>query len=128
MAKFEGNKQDVVKNIKTLKSCRAGWAIMISEASNHGLSSDAKEVLYELYEISGTIILALENRLGGSDVDKRVSHITHNKLVNFVSSEKFEKFSTLGVTGESDVITLDTRARISLMFECLDIISCTKVI
>ena len=58
MAKFEVIGQDVVETINALKSYRSGWANDIREGWSCGLPG-AKEVLYELYEISGTIILAI---------------------------------------------------------------------
>ena len=121
MAKFEVIGQDVVETINALKSYRSGWANEIREGWNCGMPG-AKEVLYELYEISGTIILALENRLAGSSVDKMAIHMTHDKLTKFVKSELFGEFSALGEAGACGVVRSGTKHHIRVMFECLEVL------
>ena len=121
MAKFEVIRQDAVETINALKSYRSGWANDIREGWSCGLPG-AKEVLYELYEISGTIILALENRLAGSGVDKMAMHMTHDKLTKFVKSELFDEFSVLGEAGVCGVVRSGTKHHIRVMFECLEVL------
>lgn len=121
MAKFEVIGQDVVETINALKNYRSGWANEIREGWNCGMPG-AKEILYELYEISGTIILALENRLAGSGVDKMAMHMTHDKLTKFVKSELFDKFSCLGEAGACGVVRSGTKHHIRVMFECLEVL------
>ena len=121
MAKFEVIGQDVVETINDLKRYRAGWANEIREGWCCGMTG-AKEVLYELYEISGTIILALENRLAGSGVDKMAIHMTHDKLEKFVKSELFDGFSALGEAGLCGVVRSGTKHHIRVMFECLEVL------
>ena len=121
MAKFEVIGQDVRETINALKIYRSGWANDIREGWSCGLPG-AKEVLYELYEISGTIILALENRLAGSGVDKMAMHMTHDKLAKFVKSELFSEFSCLGEVGACGVVRSGTRHHIRVMFECLEVL------
>ena len=121
MARFEVVGQDVVKTINELKSYRSGWANEIREGWRCGMPG-AKEVLYELYEIAGTIALALENRLGGSDVDKMAIHMTHDKLTKFVKSELFDEFSALGEAGVCGVVRSGTKHHIRVMFECLEVL------
>ncbi|MBQ9731800.1 MAG: hypothetical protein IJV97_01770 [Alphaproteobacteria bacterium] len=122
MAKFEICKHDVEETINALKSYRSGWANDIREGWNCGMQG-AKEVLYELYEISGTIILALENRLAGSGVDKMAMHMTLNKLEKFVKSELFDEFSVLGEAHACNVVTSGTNHHIRVMFECLEVLT-----
>ena len=78
--------------------------------------------MYELYEISGTIILALENRLAGSGRDKMAMHMTHDKLEKFVKSELFDEFSCLGEAHMCGVVTSGTKHHIRVMFECLEVL------
>jgi len=118
MAKFEVIGQET---INALKSYRSGWANDIREGWSCGLPG-AKEVLYELYEISGTIILALENRLAGSGIDKMAMHMTHDKLTKFVKSELFDEVSCLGEAGACGVVRSGTKHHIRVMFECLEVL------
>ncbi len=118
MAKFEVIGQDVVETINNLKIYRSGWANEIREGWNCGVPG-AKEILYELYEISGTIILALENRLKGCSGDKMALHMTKDKLEKFVKSEAFDEFSALGEAGLCGVVRSGTRHHIRVMFDCL---------
>ena len=121
MAKFEVIGKDVRETINALKNYRSGWANEIREGWSCGLPG-AKEVLYELYEISGTIILALENRLAGSGVDKMAMHMTHDKLEKFVKSELFDGFSALGDVGLCGIVRSGTKHHIRVMFECLEVL------
>ena len=121
MAKFEIVRNEVVETISALKMYRSGWANEIREGWGMGMT-EAREVLYALYEISGTIILALENRLNGSNVDSMAIRMTHDKLKKIVKSDLFDEFSALGEIGACGVITSATKHHIRVMFECLEVL------
>ena len=112
---------DAVKKINALKCYRSGWANDIREGWKLG-PTDAKEILYQLYEISGSIILAMENRLQNDCGDKMAMHMTHDKLTKLVKSELFDEFSCLGEAGFCRVVTSGTKHHIRVMFECLEIL------
>ena len=117
MAKFE--MANAKETISALKIYRSGWANEIREGWTVG-TLEAREVLYALYEISGTIILALENRINGVNVDSMAIRMTHDKLKKFVKSDIFDKFSALGEIGACGVITSATKHHIRVMFEALE--------
>ena len=117
MAKFE--MANAKETINALKIYRSGWANEIREGWSVG-RLEAREVLYALYEISGTIILALENRINGSNVDRMAIRMTHDKLQKFVKSDVFDKFAALGEIGACGVITTGTKHHIRVMFEALE--------
>ena len=117
MAKFE--MANAKETISALKIYRSGWANEIREGWAVG-TLEAREVLYTLYEISGTIILALENRINGISVDSMAIRMTHDKLQKFVKSDIFDEFAALGEIGACGVITTGTKHHIRVMFECLE--------
>ena len=117
MAKFE--MANAKESISALKIYRSGWANEIREGWSVG-RLEAREVLYQLYEISGTIIIALENRINGVNVDSMAIRMTHDKLKKFVKSDVFDKFAALGEIGACGVITTGTKHHIRVMFECLE--------
>ena len=121
MAKFEVDARDVRETIDSLKIYRSGWANEIREGWSCGIPG-AKEILYELYEISGTIILAMENRLNGNSVDRCALCMTEEKLEKFVNSKEFDKFSSLSEIGACGVIRSGTKHHIRVMFECLEVL------
>lgn len=108
-----------VETVKALKMYRSGWANEIREGWGMG-ALGAKEILYQLYEISGTIVLAMENRLGGSCVDKMALQMTHDKLEKFVKSDLFDEFSSLGEMGVGGFLRSGTAHHIRVMFEALE--------
>ena len=121
MAKFEVNGKNAVETIHALKSYRSGWANDIREGWNCGMPG-AKEILYELYEISGCIILALEDVLAGCYRGKMAMIMTKQKLEKLIKSEVFDDYSALGEAGACNVITNGTRHHIRVMFECLKVL------
>ena len=122
MAKIEVLAQDVRAQIAALKSYRSGWENDIREGWDFG-GDEAKEILYGLYEISGTLILALEEILSGHYRGKMAMILTTKKLEKLVKSDAFDKFSALGEAGMCNVITSGTRHHIRVMFECLEILT-----
>ena len=121
MAKFEVIGHDVVETISYLKCYRSGWANDIREGWSVG-SDEAKEILYSLYEIAGTIILALENRLNGDAGDKMALHITKNKLLKLTGSEAYGHYAALGELHACNVVTSGTIHHVNVMHECLDVL------
>ncbi len=113
---------NIQDTINALKCYRSGWANDIREGWNFG-SQDSKELLYELYEISGTIILSLEEMLSGNYRAKMAMIMTHNKLKKLVKSEPFDNFAALGELGVCNVVTTGTRHHIRVMFEALEVLT-----
>ncbi|MDO4162183.1 MAG: hypothetical protein Q4D80_04165 [Pseudomonadota bacterium] len=122
MAKFELCSQDVEMTIRQLQLYRSGWANDIREGWNAGMSG-AKEIIYELYEVSGCIILALQQVLAGNYRDKMAMFMTQNKLMKLVRSEAFDEFSAMSEAGMCRVITSGTKHHIRVMFECLEVLT-----
>lgn len=122
MAKIEICSSDVKETINALKLFRSGWANDIREGWNCSMVG-AKELTYELYEISGTIILALEQVQTGYYRDKMAMFMTKEKLEKLVKSEAFDNFSTLNEGGVCSVITNATKHHIRVMFECLEVLT-----
>ncbi|MBR1825079.1 MAG: hypothetical protein IJ770_00630 [Alphaproteobacteria bacterium] len=119
MAKFEFFAEDVKKVINDLHLYRSGWANDIREGWNCSIPG-AKEIEYELYEISAVIILALDDRLAGRGWDKMAMFLTKDKLTRLVQSENFKKFDEMGQLHLCGVVTGGTKHHIRVMFECLE--------
>ncbi len=122
MAKVEVIGQDVKETIKALVSYRSGWANSIREGWNSSMPG-AKEIIYELYEISGTIILALQQISDGNYRDKMAMVMTEQKLEKLVKSDMFGDFSALGEANIAHVVTSATNHHIRVMFECLRVLT-----
>ncbi len=122
MAKLEICSADVKETIKSLKLFRSGWANDIREGWNCSMVG-AKELTYELYEISGTIILALEQLLEGHYRDKMAMFMTKSKLEKLVKSKDFDWFSAMSDAGHCGVVTTGTKHHIRVMFECLEVLT-----
>ena len=121
MAKFEVVGSDAREAIQQLKIFRSGWANDIREGWTCSLAG-AKELTYELYEIAGTIILAIENRLNSDGGDKMALHMTKAKLEKLIKSEAFDEFSAMSEAGMCKVITTGTRQHIRVMFEAIEVL------
>ena len=122
MAKFEVIGADVVNVISELKTYRSGWANDIREGWNVAMPG-AKEILFELYEISGSIILALENRMENITVDKMPMYMTEDKLNKLIKSDIFDHYSAMGEAHITNVITKATHHHIRVMRECLMVLT-----
>lgn len=122
MAKIEVLAQDVKEEINQLQLFRSGWANDIREGWNFGMSG-AKEILFELYEVSGSIILALQQIQKGRYRDKMAMILVKNKLQKLVDSETFKEFETMGREGMCRVVTSGTKHHIRVMFEDLKILT-----
>lgn len=123
MAKLEICSNDVKESINALKLFRSGWANDIREGWDCSIPG-AKELTFELYEISGSIILALEQVLAGKNYrDKMAMLMTKAKLERLVKSEDFDRLSILNEAGLSYVVTSGTRHHIRVMFECLEVLT-----
>lgn len=122
MAKLEICSNDVKESINALKLFRSGWANDIREGWDCSIPG-AKELTFELYEISGSIILALEQVLAGNYRDKMAILMTKAKLERLVKSEDFDRLSILNEAGLSHVVTNGTKHHIRVMFECLEVLT-----
>ena len=121
MAKIEVMTGDVKKTISDLKFYRSGWANDIREGWNVGMPG-AQEILFELYEISGCVILSLEDVLDGRFRDKMALHLVYEKLNRLVSSKEFRCFDELGKMGACGVVTSGTKHHIRVMMETLEVL------
>ena len=122
MAKIEVTIQDVRAEVKALQLFRSGWANDIREGWNMGMP-EAKEVLFELYEISGSIILALQDVEVGHYRDKMAMMLVRQKLERLVKSESFDYLSTMAEAGFGRIVGTGTRHHIRVMFQCLDVLT-----
>lgn len=122
MAKIEVNSQDVREEIKALKLYRSGWANDIREGWNVGMP-EAKEVLFGLYEISGSIILALQDVEAGCYRDKVAMLLVREKLERLVKSESFDYLSAMADEGFCRIVGTGTRHHIRVMFQALDVLT-----
>ncbi len=107
--------EDVKKEIAALKVYRSGWENDIREG--WGQNNEAQEILYELYEISNSIIVALQDVLAGHYRGKMAMIMTKQKL------EKLDKLATMSEAGMCHVITTGTRNHIRVMFQDLEILT-----
>lgn len=122
MAKMELLTEDVQAQIKSLTFYRGGWANDLREGWEVGMEG-SKEILFELYETSGCIILALESVLQGRYRDKMAMHLVKRKLTRLVASENFKQFDELGKAGMCGVVTTGTKHHIRVMMEALEVLT-----
>lgn len=121
MAKIEVMTGDVKKTISDLKLYRSGWANDIREGWRVFMPG-AQEILFELYEISGCIILSLEDVLDGRFRDKMALHLVYDKLNRLVSSREFGCFDEMGQMGACFVVTSGTKHHIRVMMKTLEVL------
>ena len=112
--------QDVKKEIEALKIYRSGWENDIREGWGQ---NNAQEILYELYEISNSIIVALQDVLAGHYRGKMAMILTQRKLEKLVKSDKFDELATMSEAGMCHIITTGTRHHIRVMFQDLEILT-----
>lgn len=122
MAKLDVLSSDVLQQISDLKIYRSGWANDIREGWQFG-AEDIQGILFGLYEISGSIILALEQVVKGHYRDKMAMILVQRKLQNLVKSEDFKDYDELCTKGFMSVISSGTKHHIRVMFECLKILT-----
>ena len=120
MAKLDVLSSDVLQQISDLKIYRSGWANDIREGWQFG-AEDIQGILFGLYEISGSIILALEQVAKGHYHDKMAMILVQRKLQNLVKSEDFKDYDELCTKGFMSVISSGTKHHIRVMFDCLKI-------
>ena len=120
--KLELDVNSVKEQITGLELYRSGWANDIREGWSCSVPG-AKELLYKLYEISGCIILALQDVAKGHYRDKMAMIMTKQKLDELVKSKDFDDFSCLSEAGICHVITTGTKHHIRVMFECLEVLT-----
>lgn len=122
MAKLDVLSSDVLQQISDLKIYRSGWANDIRESWQFG-AEDIQGILFGLYEISGSIILALEQVVKGHYHDKMAMILVQRKLQNLVKSEDFKDYDELCTKGFMSVISSGTKHNIRIMFDCLKILT-----
>lgn len=122
MAKLDVLRSDVLQQISDLKIYRSGWANDIREGWQFG-AEDIQGILFGLYEISGSIILALEQVVKGHYHDKMAMILVQRKLQNLVKSEDFKDYDELCTKGFMSVISSGTKHHIRVMFDCLKILT-----
>lgn len=122
MAKLDVLSSDVLQQISDLKIYRSGWANDIREGWQFG-ADDIQGILFGLYEISGSIILALEQVVKGHYHDKMAMILVQRKLQNLVKSEDFKDYDELCTKGFMSVISSGTKHHIRVMFDCLKILT-----
>ena len=122
MAKLDVLSSDVLQQISDLKIYRSGWANDIREGWQFG-AEDIQGILFGLYEISGSIILALEQVVKGHYHDKMAMILVQRKLQNLVKSEDFKDYDELCTKGFMNVISSGTKHHIRVMFDCLKILT-----
>lgn len=122
MAKLNVLTQDVQQQISDLKVYRSGWANDIREGWQFG-DEEVQNILLSLYEISGSIILALEQVVNGHYRDKMAMILVKRRLKNLVKSESFKDYKSLCAHGFTDVISTGTKQHIRIMFDCLDLLT-----
>ena len=114
--------KNLQKQIHDLKAYRATWADDIHDGWS--LRTQAgQDFLFSLYEISGSIILALEQVVKGHYHDKMAMILVQRKLQNLVKSEDFKDYDELCTKGFMSVISSGTKHHIRVMFECLKILT-----
>lgn len=122
MAKPEILIHDVKTKIAELENFRAEWVNTMQEVWNFK-NRTAKNILLELYTISGNIILALNQVAAGNYRDKLAMLLVLEKLKDFTHSEEFLTYDTLGEYGCHKAITPQTKQRIKIMFDCLEFLT-----
>ncbi|MBR3676008.1 MAG: hypothetical protein IKN71_02620 [Alphaproteobacteria bacterium] len=118
MAKLDlNNEAEVKKVIADLRDYRLGWEREIREKwSVQGY--DAKQIRYGLYQLSATLILALEDRLAGRGGDKLVLTEPKEDLLLLTCSDAFKWYDRRGREGLSKVVSDTTKHHIRVMQEC----------
>ena len=122
MAKLKVLTQDVQQQISDLKVYRSGWANDIREGWQFG-DEEVQNILLSLYEISGSIILSLEQVVNGHYRDKMAMILVKRRLQNLVTSQGFKEYDQLCQRGFTDVISCGTKHHIRVMFDCLDLLT-----
>lgn len=122
MAKLEILADDAKQQISELKLYRSGWANDIRECWSLG-NQEIQKILFELYEISGSVILALEQVAGGCYRDKMAMILVLNKLKDLVQSKVFTMYADLNDLGFEHGISTGTKHHIRVMFDCLKILT-----
>ena len=122
MEKSELCTSHVQKILKELTMYHTGWANDIREGWGVEMKG-SREILFSLYEISGSIILSLQDVLLGRFHDKTVLRLVQQKLEKLITSEDFKEFDILGQTHACNVITNGTKHHIRVMLETLEVLT-----
>lgn len=121
MAKLEVLGEDVLQQISDLKLYRSGWANDIRESWKI-CDPEVQDILFSLYEISGSIILALEQVAEGHYRDKMAMTLVFRRLQKLVCSDRFRMYEELSSAGFTRIISTGTKHHIRIMLDCLKIL------
>ena len=122
MAKLEVNVIDIKKQIKELQLYRSSWGNDIREKWNGGIQG-AKELTFDLYQISGCIILALQETIHGRFQDKMAMIMVKRKLLCLTHSQNYQNLDKMGQKGLCNTVTTETKHHIRIMMECLNLLT-----
>ena len=113
---------NITTTVRKLRKYRRMWAQAIRR-DWYQKQEGAREILFSLYEISGSIILALEDSAKGNFRDKIALKLVQQKLEQLIISQNFRNYDLLGQEEMSDIVTDKTKERIKLMLESLDLLT-----
>lgn len=116
------NAASVKDQIKDLQTYRSGWSNDIREGWKIGMPS-SQELLLDLYQISGCIILALNQMIDNSYRDKMAMILIKRKLLDLIHSQTYQRFDEMGKAGFCHVVTTGTKHHIRVMMECLEFLT-----
>ncbi len=108
-----------ITTIRKLRTYRRNWAKAIRR-DYYQKQEGAREILFSLYETSGSIILALEESAKGNFRDKIALKLVQQKLEQLIISQNFHNYDILGQEEMSDIVTNKTKEQIKLMMEAMD--------
>lgn len=113
---------NITTTVRKLRTYRRNWAQAIRR-DYHQKQEGAREILFSLYEISGSIILALEESAKGNFRDKIALKLVQQKLEQLIISQNFHNYDILGEEEMSEIVTPKTKQQIKLMLESLDFLT-----
>jgi len=116
------NAASVKDQIKDLQTYRSGWSNDIREGWKIGMPG-SQELLLDLYQISGCIILALNQITDNSYRDKMAMILIKRKLLALIHSQTYQLFDEMGKAGFCYVVTTGTKHHIRVMMECLEFLT-----
>lgn len=114
--------ESVNEFLLALRIFRSGWSNQIREGWDFS-TDDLKEIYFELYEVSGSIILALQQYAKGYFRDKMAMILVERKLRRLVKSENYAHWDDMSEAGMCNAITNGTRHHIRVMFTCLEFLT-----
>jgi len=105
--------------LSQLKNYRRGWATQLVIFTKHP-EDGAQDLLFSLYEISGSVICALEDVLENKHNEPTALQLVKRKLERLIISKTFQDYDFLAKEDLSYVISDPTKHHIRKMLEILD--------